>query len=234
MTTLTREEVLQWCTKQELVLDRSSFVHFSSNERVLRLAFPKLIYRAPVLTNFLYGLLQDGSPFKSLLFWVKQIGIWGDRWDAIGIRQLALERKAKGDERNLYDAPGHIFSAEEELDTIGVSVLPMIYGWDAYLIPDSAEMFVYISHDEYVEIGFKNPALESTLMEQCQEWIPVMKLDKLVPAPPDLLEQEIQGQEEQKASGREPKSRSSMGSGSRSAVDSAGSAWRSGVPIELN
>jgi len=181
MTTLTHEEDLQWCTDRQLVLDRRQFVHFGSGKIVLELPFPNLAHRAPPLANLLYGLLEEFSPFQSLLFWVKETGIFSDRWDEIGLRQLELDRIALGEKRNLSESPGHLFRSKEALDVIGVSVLPMLYGWDAYLIPDSAGLFAYISHDEYVQVGFQDPALEPVLMGQYKHWNPHIRTGKFAP-----------------------------------------------------
>lgn len=175
MTTLTHEDVLQWCTERHLLFDRWQFLHFGPGQNVLELPFPSVAHKAPPFANLLYGLLEEFSPFQSLLFWVKKTGIFSDRWDDIGLRQLELERIAHGEKRSLFDSPGHLFHPEEELDVIGMSVLPMLYGWDAYLIPDSARLFAYISHDEYLQVGFQDPALEPVLMEQCKIWNPQVR-----------------------------------------------------------
>lgn len=177
MTTLTHEEVLPWVTERRLVLDRWKFVHFGPG-KVLELPFPNSAYKAPPLANLIYGLLEEFSPFQSLLFWVKETGIFSDRWDEVGLRQLELARIALGEKKNLFESPGHLFRPDEELDVIGMSVLPMLYGWDAYLIPDSARLFAYISHDEYVHVGFEDPSIEPVLLEQCKFWNPQIKASK--------------------------------------------------------
>jgi len=179
MTTLTREEVLEWCTERRLVFDRWQFVHFGPG-KILELPFPNVAHKTPPLANLLYGLLEEFSPFQSLLFWVKETGIFSDRWDEIGLRQLELERIALGENRSLYESPGHLFRPEEELDVIGMSVLPMLYGWDAYLIPDSARLFAYISHDEYVHVASEDPAILQRLMEECKIWHPQIKAGKYI------------------------------------------------------
>jgi len=172
MTALTNEEVLQWCTERHLLFDRWQFLHFGPGSTVLEVPFPNVAHKAPPFASLLCELLKEFSPFQSLLLWVKETGIFSDRWDEIGLRQLELERIALGERRSLSDSPGHLFHPKEELDVIGMSVLPMLYGWDAYLIPDSARLFAYISHDEYVHVGFHDPALEPVLMEQCKMWNP--------------------------------------------------------------
>jgi hypothetical protein len=80
---------------------------------------------------------------------------------------MNLLRLGLGQRSDLSERPGHLFTRLEEADCVGMSVLPFIYGWDAYLIPTDGQYFAYISHDEYVDVGFPDasqaPAIQKDL-----------------------------------------------------------------------
>jgi hypothetical protein len=92
------------------------------------------------------------------LLWVRNWGIWpsSEDWPAY----YAL-RGARGEQRSLEKAPGHLFApAEEELVATFLTQV-MQNGWDAELLPVAskapATKRVHVSHDEWLEIRSTTP-----------------------------------------------------------------------------
>ena len=82
----------------------------------------------------------------------------GDR-----IRNLAVERnyhlyyrlrQSYGDFRLLHEAPGHYCLAYEQTEVISFVQLSLLFGWDVHLIPTVGYGQAFISHDEWINLGF--------------------------------------------------------------------------------
>jgi hypothetical protein len=136
-----------------LAFDSHDFLYYQSNDSVARMDFPEAAPKIPMMVNHLCRVLQETFP-SEIMLWIHSTGIWSELADDIGLRQMNLLRLGLGQTSDLAERPGHLFTRMEEADCIGMSVLPFIYGWDAYIIPADGRYFAYISHDEYVEVGF--------------------------------------------------------------------------------
>jgi hypothetical protein len=83
---------------------------------------------------------------QASLFWVTQWSVWSSGEHL----PLALAlRRAAADARPLHEAPGHLFRPGE--DDLGVSffALALLFLWDAWLLSESGELAIFVSHDEY-------------------------------------------------------------------------------------
>ena len=173
MVTLDRPEIRKWCTERGIASNKNDFLYYASNNLVARMDFPEA-YRIPYMVRFLWTILQEKDPEGIYLFpaemmlWIHTTGIWNEQDDDVGPRQMSLLRLGLGQTSDLHERPGHVFTRAEEADCIGMSVLPFVYGWDAYLIPADGRCFAYISHDEYVEVGFPDASLVPALQKELQ------------------------------------------------------------------
>lgn len=74
---------------------------------------------------------------------------------------------------NINQKTALLFSEEELLAQRAFMFLPMLFQWDAYLIPDHARYIVFISHDGFVEITSRNADTAATLKGLLKVWSPV-------------------------------------------------------------
>ena len=84
-----------------------------------------------------------------------------ERW-----RRYRLWRAANGDERRLYDAPGHRFERGEGDSLSQVIEFALQLGWDALLAATPRRQLLFLSHDNRMEIyrGFERRWLAERLI----------------------------------------------------------------------
>jgi hypothetical protein len=76
-----------------------------------------------------------------------------------------LWRAAHGEQRRLYDAPGHQFERGEGDDLSKVIAFALHLGWDALLGATPKRQLLFLSHDDRMEIyrGFERRRLAENL-----------------------------------------------------------------------
>lgn len=76
-------------------------------------------------------------------------------------------RSANGEGRRLYDAPGHLFEAQEAQHLTTALAFALRLGWDATLMVSPGRQLLLLSHDDRLEIcrGFDRRALATTLIK---------------------------------------------------------------------
>ena len=95
-------------------------------------------------------LLTWVGEFETALFWLAD-------WPFYQPDEMAIIsglRRANGEERNLIDAPGHLFEVSERAELTGWVSLMMTFGWDAYLftLPFRGSVF-QTSHEDFIWLG---------------------------------------------------------------------------------
>jgi hypothetical protein len=97
--------------------------------------------------------------------------ITGDGWgefmqDHEGWRAYRTWRKAAGETRRLYDAPGHQFGAGEADHLVRVIASALELGWDALVAASPKRQLALLSHDDRMEIyrGFEASSLSKKLV----------------------------------------------------------------------
>ena len=97
--------------------------------------------------------------YTTALFWTS-CSPWGDgvssEDDPYRARsewqQITAFRKARGETRRLYDAPGHLFGTAER-DAIALFAEVAIgIGWDSVLAARPNKTVIYFSHDDIVQV----------------------------------------------------------------------------------
>jgi len=135
----------------------------------LRFGLPSPAYRSTWFAQYLSVLLPGAA--ESLL-WVRAWGIWpsSENWHLYD-----HVRRSYGSTIRLEDEPGHLFVAEERRDLATFLQLGLIFGWDMSLLgcPDRARLF--ISHDEYVDLG----STDTGLLDTCRAELDTAKIEVL-------------------------------------------------------
>jgi hypothetical protein len=79
-------------------------------------------------------------------------------------------RQSLGESRSLTDYPAHLFSKTEVDDAISVVILALEFFWDCFLMGETGELTVFISHDEYYEILAASPSAMDHLTKMLLEF----------------------------------------------------------------
>jgi hypothetical protein len=97
--------------------------------------------------------------------------ITGDGWSEGNSRderwqRYRLWRAANGDQRRLYDAPGHQFERGEGDNLSKLVAFALQLGWDALVAATPARQLLFLSHDDRMEIyrGFERRWLAERLI----------------------------------------------------------------------
>jgi len=104
------------------------------------------------------------------MIWFKEWGIWNDPDEEAWMKLLEKFRTAADEHRTLRQAPGHLFQESEFVEAKACWSLPVIFGWDAFLFPESSDYFAFNSHDEVLSIVSRNLATHEALLNQFGDW----------------------------------------------------------------
>jgi hypothetical protein len=58
-----------------------------------------------------------------------------------------------------------------------LTLFPLIFGWDSYLIGATSDPIVFISHDEFVQVDISDPAVQLLTMDTLKRWKPTLVRD---------------------------------------------------------
>jgi hypothetical protein len=111
------------------------------------------------LSAFLAESLQD---FDNCLLWVTQWGVWPSSENQHLFYRL---REAYSERRLLPDAPAHLFLGYERADLTTFIELAPLFGWDFYLLPNTAQARAFVSHDEFLEFRTDDDDIAKTVRE---------------------------------------------------------------------
>jgi hypothetical protein len=104
------------------------------------------------------------------LMWFHEWSMWGDLRTSIGIGLVDHLRLGHAQDAATDQEPAMLFSGSEIGALISFALVPLVFGWDFYLVPASAEYFVFGSHDEWIGFSGKDEAIEATLARRIQDW----------------------------------------------------------------
>lgn len=165
MKVLTDAQIRSWFKRIDrspqnnedyLDLGPSGFCFSHGEARSIHLDYPQTLERLPFFARYLATLGNDDSSFRGALLWITEWGRWNSLDEGIGYRLVESLNKASGQPSSFEVGQGHVFRADELEESLGMLLQPMIFGWDAYYLPDWAygfdEFFTYVSHDSYVNI----------------------------------------------------------------------------------
>jgi hypothetical protein len=81
---------------------------------------------------------------------------------------LVRLRQAWGEERPIEDSPGYIFESAEREDAISLFILAFQFFWDCFVLGDSGNVAIFISHDGFYDLICRDQVtLENMSREIC-------------------------------------------------------------------
>ena len=122
------------------------------NVRVEQIEYPTSPYKFFYFAHFVASKLTYHRP--SLLF-ITEWGIWSSSENWHLYYKL---RQTYGDNRQLHEAPGHLFLGHEAEDLASFLQLSMLNGWGGYVLTEANYVNAFFSHDEYADFFGNNDA----------------------------------------------------------------------------
>jgi hypothetical protein len=124
-----------------------------------RILFPSETHR---FFHFAKRIAESISFQMPVLLWTTE---WGN-WDSTENEHLYYRlRQSYGDQRLLWEAPGHFFLGYETADLASFLQLSMMNGWGGYLLAQANYVNVFFSHDEYFDFFAERVDLDDFLKE---------------------------------------------------------------------
>lgn len=183
MKILSREQAKAWCEERGIYADtggrRVSLRYAAGQASCLQASLALAPGRLVALAHGL--LLQDlaepdTQDFAGALVWFRDWDIWNEASEAAGARMLELVRRglAGGGTSVLDEGPAHLFTPQEFVDAHALLTIPLMFQWDAYVVPVSARCVALASHDAYVRITARTAAILSRITERFRaaNWAP--------------------------------------------------------------
>jgi hypothetical protein len=171
---LTSEEAVGWCRERGLGINQSGYPQFSSPRLdEVRFFLPKKPQQLPFMLLSLIDAKIDereGIAGAEHLVWISQCGIWQEWVESTGQQQFGALRRGLGIADELAEKPATLFSGADIAGLISCALVPLVFGWDCYIIPSTAGYFSFISHDEYVAVSAKDESTASQLRYELEAW----------------------------------------------------------------
>jgi hypothetical protein len=96
--------------------------------------------------------------------------MWNNETLPIGVGNFDHLRRGHGLEAGIDQEPAMLFSGSEIGPLISFALIPLVFGWDFYIIPASGDYFVFGCHDDWIGFSGKDETVESTLVSTFESW----------------------------------------------------------------
>ena len=104
------------------------------------------------------------------LLWLHDWSIWDNHTLPIGVGQFDHLRLGYGLTASIDQEPAMVFEGTEMGPLISFALIPLVFGWDFYIIPTSGNYFVFGCHHDWIGFSARNEAVESTLALTLPQW----------------------------------------------------------------
>jgi hypothetical protein len=171
MRAMASDEAKAWCEKRSISVSDNRFLRYGGSKLCFTLGLPEKPSRLVALAAWLLQR-SDETPFQGALLWIRQWGIWSKGSEEAGMKIMEALRQAHGEMKPLKDAPAMLFGPEELRDLHAFFIQPLLFGWDAFMVPVSGEYFSFTSHDELICVVAKTEECLRGLMKWLRDWAP--------------------------------------------------------------
>ena len=130
-----------------------------SGVQTVNVRFPSRPHRFFYYSHWIAESISYQMP---VLLWITEWGIWDSTENGHLYYRL---RQSYGDQRLLWEAPGHLFLGYESEDLASFLQLSMLNGWGGYVLAQANYVNVFFSHDEYFDFFAENVDLTEFLKD---------------------------------------------------------------------
>jgi len=161
MRLLGDDEAMQWCQSRGLSVDAKARMAHWEPERGKTLGLTVPTGQSPgsmiamARACLLIGTQDSSEPdFGGALVWLLDWDIWSDVTERAG-EFLALEITRRDGDRadaTLLEYPATLFAPNEIVAAQAFLSIPLLWGWDALVVPEPVRAAAFLSHDEGITI----------------------------------------------------------------------------------
>lgn len=168
MIIFSNEECIQWANFHKITLNDRLSPNRCNNTPY------RLSGKIPSSTSSLMWLMRR---IEASLIIESQCLVWISDWSIFpsndNFQLFYRYRQSYGNNKLLSEAPGHLCMSYERAEIVSLAWLCVLQGWDAHIIPDQGYSSVFLSHDEWFELGFS----ERSIAVDCQKEFAEAKID---------------------------------------------------------
>jgi hypothetical protein len=172
MKVLTDGQAREWCENERIHVTKERYLAYKTSER---LSFGVPLADKPsriiALANYLVPA-WDAVSFKGAFLWIRARGIGDDDSERTGLMIFDQMRGGAGEKRSLAEAPATLFDPDELAAVFSYFVIPLLFGWDAFLIPKGQDYFVFVSHDDVACVVAKSKEAYDMVYRRVGSWKP--------------------------------------------------------------
>lgn len=172
MRFVTTEEARAWCVSRGLKVTADRYVYYDLEEsHCFTIGLEEKPSRVIALADYLVPTWRE-VPFEGAILWIRERGVWGDHSEKSGAMTIQKMRRADGESEPLESRPGHVFGPEELFEMHSYFLIPLLFGWDAFLIPENKDYFLFVSHDGVVEVVSRTAENSEEVRLRVLDWSP--------------------------------------------------------------
>ncbi len=167
---LTTDEASAWCVARQLRVTAARFLDYDL-ETVCYFS-AKIEERASRVIALGDHMLPawDAQRFSGALLWIRERGIWGDYSESSAELILRKMRLGVGEVSSLDERPAHLFEENELSEMHSFLLVPLLFGWDVFLVPEGLGYFYFCSHDAVLELIGSAPGAAQPARERLRDW----------------------------------------------------------------
>jgi hypothetical protein len=123
-----------------------------------------------LFARYLATIGYEPGHFSGALLWFTEHGVWNYADEGIGYRIVEQMNSAGGQPCSFENSPWHHFRGDELNEAVAMFLQSMIFGWDAYYLPQwswgTGEFFVHVSHESHLLIVTKTKAFHDEVFAE--------------------------------------------------------------------
>jgi hypothetical protein len=150
-------------------VDREAWA-FKKDGKLVTVTMPQRAVDIIYLSNQLTTGPQNA--FKGSMCWLSG---WGMSCEYEGNPGIALYRKFLPVDKHPIDGLGILFDKEEKDDQSAALAVPLVWRWDACMMPEDGSYFVKFSNDECVDIYTKSDHMVDEWMRWLGDYHPEVR-----------------------------------------------------------
>lgn len=172
MRFLTDNEAKNWCETRGLDFDDHLRIFYPlGGSHAFSIGIEEKATDTVLLSDYLVPSWED-VPFEGALLWIRDYGIWGENSENTGLAMIRQMRSGNGERGSLKEKPAHLFASSEVYEAHSYLLLPVLFGWDALLVPETGDYFVSISHHGFAQVVCRNAGVCEALRNRLKDWSP--------------------------------------------------------------
>lgn len=174
MRLLKTEGATEWCEARGIAVNPGRIPNrlgFANRDELgLRVTASREGLRAVDLANVLLrstlGGDDDEEDFPGGLLWLQDWNMWSETTERVGLMLLERLRGTETLATDLRAAPAQLFAPSEFVLAHASLTLPILFQWDAYVIPPREGLFMFISHHGHVDVVSSSETLHERLRKK--------------------------------------------------------------------